>query len=73
MATRPRPLGYRAAQQVGIAISHLRNGQRLISDGLVLRDRHPDTAAAHFEHAAGLMVLAENILLRLQLGDFAED
>lgn len=73
MATQPRPLGYKARAQVRIAAEHLRHGQRLIADGLRLSDRHPDTAAAHFRDAQGLMVLAENILLRLQLGEFGDD
>lgn len=73
MATQPRPLGNKARAQVRIAVDHLRHGQRLIADGLRLRDRHPDTAAAMFDDAAERMVLAENILLRLQLGEFTDD
>lgn len=73
MPTQPRPLGYKAKRQVSIAAELLRHGQRLIADGLRLRDRHPDTAAAHFRDAQQQMVLAENILLRLQLGEFADD
>ena len=72
MATQPRPLGYKAKAQVSIAAEHLRNGQKLIADGLRLSDRNPDTAAEHFRYAQRLMVFAENILLRLQLGDFTD-
>lgn len=52
------------------AAEHLRNGQKLISDGLRLSDRNPDTAAEHFRDAQRLMMAAENILLRLELGKF---
>lgn len=72
MATQPRPLGYKAKRQVEFAVSHLRRGQQLVERGLHLMDRDPDTAAEHFSDAHKSMVVAENILLRLQLGDFED-
>lgn len=73
MPTQPRPLGNKAKRQVEIAAEHLHHGQRLITNGLRLADRDPDTAAAHFRDARELMVMAENILLLLQLGRFTDD
>lgn len=73
MSTKPRPLGNKAKQQVGIASDHLHDGAKLITEGLRQMDRHPDTAAQRFKDARELMTMAENILLWLQLGKFAED
>ena len=73
MATQPRPLGNKARAQVEIAGEHLRNSRLLIADAIRLSDRHPDTAAAHIERADKLILVAENILLLLRLGKFADD
>ncbi len=73
MPTRPRPLGNKAKQQVSIASAHLSHGAGLITEGLRQMDRHPDTAARQFRDARERMTMAENILLKLQLGEFSED
>lgn len=58
---------------MNIATHHLYHAARLIDAGLPLIDRKPDEAAEHFRDARRFQTLAENILLRLQLGEFADD
>jgi len=70
---KPRPLGNKARRQVDISTQHLGNSRALLTQAIRDMDRRPDEAIDKIRDAAALILLSENIQLRLILGQFEDD
>jgi hypothetical protein len=73
MPTKPRPLGNKAKRATRTAIQHARIAANLLTDALRNQDRRPDTMAAQLRDARFYLSQIENLLLRLESGEFAGD
>jgi hypothetical protein len=73
MPTRPRPLGNKAKKAVKQATHHARIAANLLTDALRNQDRRPDTAATQVQDARFYLAQIENLLIRLERGEFADE
>ncbi len=73
MATKPRPLGNKAREQVERTERELRTATNLMTDAMRNLDRDPDLARAQIRDARYHNRTAEAMLTRLRAGDFSED
>jgi hypothetical protein len=69
----PRPLGSKAKTQLRLSVQHSGNSRALLAAAIKDIDRRPDEAIEKIEDAIVLILLSENIQLRLVAGAIEDD